>query len=268
MSGSDEVLAEMAEAVTAAEALYVPREGDVITFPGAPSWRNQNAEYTVTTVWGGGTSCALHRYEANGDDLVYPGMSVTEMREMGVTVVRRVQDAPDMRAADAEARDKAVREAVIDEAVDPLDFPRDIASLSWLLGKVFDKAFALGEQHIPEVTVPEGGEDPRALYPDWPIENALAKLAEMREFAERIAAANPEDPIRAAKRETMLTCLDYITSVVRGIREITPPLPVPARMREALVAEAELHSQVAGLREKADRIESAIAWGFPGRDRD
>jgi hypothetical protein len=125
---------------------YVPREGDVVVFPLAPTAWNRGAEYTVTTVWDGGADCTLHRYE-DGADYVYPAMSAASMRELGVTLVRPGQPADGKtRAADAAARAGAVKEEVVDEVIDGLNFPASESSVRDLAGEVFDRAFALGRQ--------------------------------------------------------------------------------------------------------------------------
>lgn len=88
---------------------YIPREGDVVTFLLWPRQGSRPTECTVTTVWADGAECTLHRY-ADGDDYVYPAMSVTEMREQGVTLIRRGHPADsETRAADAAARQHAAR---------------------------------------------------------------------------------------------------------------------------------------------------------------
>jgi len=88
---------------------YIPREGDVVTFLLWPRQGSRPIECTVTTVWADGAECTLHRY-ADGDDYVYPAMSVTEMREQGVTLIRQGHPADsETRAADAAARQHAAR---------------------------------------------------------------------------------------------------------------------------------------------------------------
>lgn len=130
----------------AEEAGYVPTEGDVVVFPLAPTPWNRDAEYTVTTVWGDGGECTLHRYEGDGE-LIYPSMSAASMRDLGVTLVRPGAPASDAtRAADAAARDEAVKDQVLDEVIDVLDLPRGEASVRYLAGEVFDRAFTLGKQ--------------------------------------------------------------------------------------------------------------------------
>lgn len=81
---------------------YIPREGDVVAFLLWPDDGNRVPEYTVTSVWADGSECTLHRY-VDGDDYVYPGMSVTEMRDQGVRLIRTGQPVGSGTRADDEA---------------------------------------------------------------------------------------------------------------------------------------------------------------------
>lgn len=108
-----------------------------------------------------------------------------------------------------------------------------------------------------------GEEPPRDLYPDWPVANALAALEEMRD---RGSDGPPADEATRIRREVIDRCMKYAISVVKGIREIAPPVPVPARIREARIREAQVQARAAALREEADRIEDALQWGRPGED--
>jgi transcriptional regulator with XRE-family HTH domain len=108
-----------------------------------------------------------------------------------------------------------------------------------------------------------GEEAPRDLYPDWPVRNAISALEEMRD---RGSDGPPADEATRIRREVIERCMAYAISVVKGIGEITPPAPVPARIREARIREARVRARAAALREEADRIEDALEWGRPGED--
>ena len=120
---------------------------------------------------------------------------------------------------------------------------------------------------------------PHALYPNWPVARGISSLTEMRNRAGRepVTEAPPGESREAlaerVRRETIWLMMNYAIEVMGNLREMTPPVPPPPRVREAMLREAKVRRDIARIRGEAAALEAeasareeALQWGRPGED--
>ena len=104
-------------------------------------------------------------------------------------------------------------------------------------------------------------------WPNWQIENALAKIAETKKVHQNLAETSTDETLRDKNRSIILA-LNYAEGVISGINEITPPQPPTMKVTAYKVLGAFLAAISEGMYKIADAIESFNKWDFPDRNYD